>query len=96
MFESDLEMRDRLSRTWRKLIERLEGSEFPAHMVYETLAEVAIKGMVDEHGVLGATHLLRLKADAIETAGRNHLLDLISGDGDARAASSGAPSAWLA
>ena len=80
MFESDLEMRNRLSRTWKALVAKLEGSEFPAHMVYETLAEVAIQGMVGEHGARGAALLLRLKLDDMEAIERNRLSDLINGD----------------
>ena len=79
MEQTEFELRDRLRRTWRQLIGRLDGSEFPAHMVFETLADVAVDGMAREYGATAASHMLRLSADAIEATEQARAADLIGG-----------------
>lgn len=79
MDQTEFEMRDRLRRTWTQLIGRLDGSEFPAHMIFETLADVATDGMAREYGASAASHMLRLSADALEAAEQTRAADLIHG-----------------
>lgn len=79
MEQTEFELRDRLRQTWRHLIGRLDGAEFPAHMVFETLADVATAGMAREYGATAASHMLRLSADAIEATEQARAADLICG-----------------
>ena len=79
MEQTEFEMRDRLRQTWQQLVGRLNGSEFPAHMVFETLAAVAVDGMAREYGATAASHMLRLSADAIEASEQARAADLIGG-----------------
>ncbi len=79
MDENEFELRDRLRRTWVQLIGRLHGSEFPAHMVFETLSDVATHGMSQEFGASAAAQMLRLNAAAIERSERDRVTELLTG-----------------
>ena len=48
-------------------------------MIFETLADVATDGMAREYGASAACHMLRLSADALETAEQARAADLLHG-----------------
>ena len=79
MQRDEVELRARLRSIWKQLVLELRDSEFPAYLVYDTLSEVAIEGMVQAFGASGATSMLRLRADAIEGLQREDARDLIGG-----------------
>ena len=79
MDKDDDQMRERLVRAWMSVVARLETSEFPIGLIYETLAEVVVDGMADLNGAAGVSALLRLRADALDARERRTAEHLIAG-----------------